>query len=353
MKRVIGFAVGGIVLLFLILGIARTQKKEEVLSISKIQQQEGVPVLATTVEQGTVQRLQSYYGTIRSKDQANVTAKLMDRIVKIYVHEGEHVKKGDLLVRFDAAHSQAMVSQAKLQFQNAERDYKRMKKLLDQGAISQQTYDQVRLGYEVAKENYETAKSSVDLTAPISGLVARVNFAEGVLAYPGDVVVQIVNDDAYEIQFDATQEDRILLHPGLTVFVHTNGETPVQGRLTKVSFGASDENRLFTAYADIPGSEMVYPGVLATVDVVVKESPDVIAVPVSAVMSRGKGSEVIVIKDGTAEVRKVQLGLVGEDMVEILQGLNVGEQIATYGQSSLETGQKVKIVQETVSSQNG
>lgn len=348
MKRVIGFGIGGLVLLFLIFGIARTRQSEEVQSISNIQQQDGVPVYATTVERGTVQRLQSYYGTVRSKEQANVTAKLMERVDKVLVDEGDRVKKGDLLVRFAATNSQAMVAQAKLQYQNMKRDYDRMKKLLDEGAISQQTFDQVRLGYQVAKENYESAKSNIDLTAPISGIVARVNFAEGVLAFPGDVVVQIVNDGAYEIKFDATQEDRNLLHPGQTVYAHTNGDESVVGTLTKVSFASAEDTRLFSAYADIPGSSAIYPGVLATVDVVVKESPDVVQVPVEAVIDRGKGSEVIVIKDGKADVRKVTLGLVGENMIEIQSGLNAGEQIATYGQSSLESGQKVKIIQNAV-----
>ncbi len=346
MKKIIGIAIGVAVVLFLILGIARTRQKEEVKSISKIQGEQGVPVFATTVEPGSVEKVETYYGTVRSKDQALVASKLMERIVKIYVHEGEHVEKGAKLVRFDESHNAAMVAQANLQYQNAMRDYERMKKLLADGAISQQTFDQVKLGYQVAKENYETAHSSVEITAPLSGIVARVNFAEGAMANPGDILVQIVNDNEYEVVFDATQEDRAMLKPGLRAIVRTKSGEGIEGRLTKISFATSDENRLFTAYVDVPGSNRLFPGVLAAVDVVVAERKDVIAVPIEALLNRGKGNQIVVVENGVARVRPVRLGLTGSTKVEILDGLAAGETVATYGHTAIEDGQKVKIVQE-------
>jgi RND family efflux transporter MFP subunit len=353
MKKIIGIVIGVVIVLFLILGIARTRQKEEVKSIAKIQQTEGIPVFAMTVEPGSVEKMQTYYGTVRSKDQALVASKLMERIEKIYVKEGDRVKKGDNLVRFDASHSAAMVAQIKLQYQNALRDHQRMKKLLEDGAISQQTFDQVNLGYQVAKENYETAQSSVEVTAPLSGIVARVNFAEGALANPGDILVQIVNDNAYEVQFDATQEDREMLKPGLRAVVRTKEGKEIMGRLTKISFATAEETRLFTAYVDIPGSGDVYPGVLAAVDVVISERNHVIAVPIEALLSRGKGPELIVIDNGIANVRPVKLGLTGGTNVEILDGLKAGETIATYGHASVEQGQKVRIIQEEKTANNG
>lgn len=353
MKKIIGIVIGAAVVLFLVLGIARTHQKEEVKSISKIQQEEGVPVYAMTVQPGSVEKVQTYYGTVRSKEQALVASKLMERIQKIYVHEGEHVNTGDKLVQFDASHSAAMVAQAKLQYNNAMRDLERMKKLLADGAISQQTYDQVKLGYQVAKENYETAQSSVLVTAPLSGIVARVNFAEGVMANPGDVLVQIVNDNAYEVEFDATQEDRDMLKPGQKATVFTKIGEGVPGKLTKVSFATSSETRLFNGYVDIPGSKDMYPGVLATVDVVISDRKNVVAVPGDALLQRNGKPVVIVIKDGVANVRPVQIGLTGSDNVEILSGVNVGETVATYGHTSLQQDQKVRIIQEEKTANNG
>jgi membrane fusion protein (multidrug efflux system) len=346
MKRIIGIVIGAAIIFFLVLGIARTQQKEEVLSISKIQQREGVPVLASTVQQGQVRKLQSYYGTVRAKKQADISAKLMERVESVLVDEGDHVNEGDVLVRYDASASQVQVSQARLHYLNMKRDYERMKSLLEEGAISQQTFDQTELGYEVARENYETARRSVELMAPISGMVARVNVTEGVVSNPGDIVVQIVAEDAFEVEFDATQEDRPLLKPGLDVIVHTRGSEELVGKLTKVSYATSLMTRLFTVYADIPPSDALYPGVLATVDVIVEERDNVVAVPLEAVLDRGHGPEVIVIEDGTAHVRKVSLGLTGADLVEIEDGLQLGETIATYGHGTLEDGVKVKIIRD-------
>jgi len=349
-KKIIGYTIGAAVVVFLILGIARSRSSEEVQSVAKIHRELGVPVFAETVTLGTVQQLHSYYGTIHSKDQASVSAKMQARVQKVSVREGDQVKKGDLLIRYDASNSQVMLTQAKLQYQNMKRDYERMKDLLSKGAISQQNFDQVELGYRVSKENYDNALSAVELTAPISGIVGRVNVIEGAISNPGDIVVQLINDNAYEVQFDATQDDRDILRPGQEVFVHAKSGDDIRGKVTKVSFSTSEMTRLFTASADIPSAPNLYPGVLATVDVVVEEHKDVLTVPVDAVVDRGHGPEVIVVTDNTADPRSVILGLRGADTVEILEGVKPGETIATYGHKTLSRGDKVRIIEDSGSS---
>lgn len=349
MKKIIGIVIGAAILLFLVLGIARTRQSEEALSITKIQQREGIPVFVRTVEKGDVEKVRSYYGTVRAKHQALVSSKLMDRIDKILVSEGDRVKKGQVLVRFDTTATQASVTQARLQFNNSKRDYDRMKKLFDEGAISRQTLDQVELGYRVAQKNYETALHTIELIAPISGIVARVDFEAGAIAFPGDVIVKIVNDENYDVAFDVTQEDRGLLKPGQNVMVYLDGDDGVAGEISHVGLATSDRSRLFTAYANIPAASNMYPGVLATVNVTVEHRDDVVQVPMDAILDRGDGPFVFVIENGTAKKRVVKTGLQGEDAVEILSGLNAGETVATYGHKAIEDGAKVKIVEEAKS----
>ncbi len=349
MKKIIGFVVIAIVGVFLVLGILRSQESEEVLSINDIQQRDGIPVFAQPVARHDVRVLRTYYGTIEAKNQSVVTAKLMERAADVHVQEGQWVKKGDALVTFDSTASAAAVSQARLQLENSKRDLNRMKALRDEGAISEQQLDLARLGYEVAEENYRTAHESVSLTAPISGTVARIDIDEGDLANPGDPVVTIINDGAYEVSFEITQEDRPLLQSGQPVKLTLNGET-VEGQVTRMSLSASAETRLFTVYASVPVTNSVFPGVLATVEVVVGEADNALAVPSDAILERDGQTFVVVVKDGsTAKMQPVQRGVVGEDLVEILQGLNDGDVVATYGHTALEDGARVKLVDEVAS----
>ncbi|MBS1262489.1 MAG: Multidrug resistance protein MdtA [Calditrichaeota bacterium] len=347
MKKIIGFIVGAVIVVALVLGIVRSRESEEVLSIANIQEEEGVPVLAETVQRRDVQVVRNYYGTIQAVDQTLVTAKLMERIEKFLVEEGDRVRAGDALVRFDTTASQAAVTQARLQMENAKRDYERMKRLLDEGAISRQQLDQAELGYEVARENYETARRSVVLHAPITGYVARVEFDEGDVAHPGDPVIKLVDDRRFEVAFEITQEDRPLLGAGQNVRVTLGDGRRIDGHVSRISLAADAVQRMFTVYANVERREGLYPGVLATVDVVVEQALDVVAVPREAILMRNGDRVVFVIENDTlATSRTVQRGLVGADFVEILHGVSAGERIANYGHGSLQDGMKVNIVEE-------
>jgi len=347
MKKIIGIVVGAVIVLFLVLGIARTQKKEEVLSIAKIQQKEGVPVLAMSVQKVTVRSIRSYYGTTQAKRQALVASKLMERIESIEVDVGDFVKKGDVLVRFEKKASQASVAQAELSCKNAEKDYERMKSLFAEGAISDQVLEQVKLGYEVAKENYLTSLSAVELVAPISGTVARIDFENGQVAFPGDVIVNIIDEGKYEISFDVTQDDRKNLKDGQDIEVNFGSDLKTNGKITHVSLAPSSMTRLFTAYADLKKVDGIYPGILATIEVVIDQRENVVSVPDDAIMDRGDGPFVCIIKDGKAEFRIVNIGLIGEKHVEIVDGLNEGEVVAVYGHKNLDDGTLIKIVENS------
>jgi membrane fusion protein, multidrug efflux system len=348
MKKFIGIAVIGIIGVFLTLGILRSQETEEVLSIDDIQQREGIPIHASVVSQHDVNITRSFFGTIQAGNQTVVTSKLMERIESIHVEEGDWVLAGQVLVTFDTTASMASVSQARMQFENTRRDLARMEKLVAEGAISSQQYDQMKFAHEVAEKNYQTARNSVELIAPIAGIVSRIDFDEGDLAETGNPVVHIIDKSSYEIVFDVTQEDRPRLRNGQHVFVTLGNGNLIEGRISSISLSASEETRLFKAYADLPASEMMYPGVLASLSVVVDRAESVLAVPPDAILERGGERFVFTIRDNTTAVRQpVQRGLIGEEYIEILQGVQEGDWVATYGHNSLEDGALIKLVEES------
>ncbi|MBD3165986.1 efflux RND transporter periplasmic adaptor subunit [bacterium] len=346
-KKVIGIGVAAVIVVFIVLGIMRSRTTEEVESISEIQKQKGVPVKTLQVQSQDVRETRTFYGDIRAGRQAVVTAKLMERIDTLYVEVGDQVQKGQAVVRFDTTASQAAVKQARLSMENAKRDLERMKALLDKGAISRQQYDQVKLGYDVARENYETALRSVELVAPISGIVSRIEFQSGDQAFPGDVVMEVSGSSQYEVEFEVTGEDRQRLRVGQTVDVVGKTGEAVEGRITKVSLSADPMTRMFKIRARIPVTENVFPGELAQVDVVVAEHDDVVALPADALLHRdGKNYAVVVDEKANAWVREVKLGLQGDSLTEIRYGLKDGDQVAVYGHASLQDGDLVNVIDD-------
>ncbi len=346
MKKIIGILVVGAVVVFLVLGILRSRQTEEVESISDIQQREGVPVQVGEIGTGDVRMVRSYYGTINARHQALISSKLLERIDRIFVSEGDRVRKGQVLVQMDTTANQASVAQARMQYSNAKRDYERMKNLLAEGAISQQQFDQAELGFNVAERNYLSSLRSVELTAPIDGIVARVEFEDGQVAGPGDVILKLVSEEAYQVEFDLTQEDRSLVVPGQAVTIKISGKPDLQGTVRQVSLAASEFTRLFKAKADVPAAQWIYPGVLATVEVVVDERQNVTAVPVDAILERNGSKYIVTVSNGSAALQQVQTGLEGEELVEILSGARPGQRIALYGHTNLVDGDKVQVVEQ-------
>ncbi|MDP8207658.1 MAG: efflux RND transporter periplasmic adaptor subunit [Candidatus Electryonea clarkiae] len=346
MKKIIGFGIIGIIIVFLVLGVMRSQKREEVQSIAKIQKQEGVPVLAVTVKPGTVSNKRSFYGTVRAANQTSVSSKLMERIDQILVKVGERVEQDQVMVQFDTTASQAAVVQQRLAMENSKKDYERMKSLFDEGAISQQMLDQVKLGFDIALENYQSSRRAVNILSPVSGIVSRIDRLEGDIAMPGDVLMTIVSSKRLEVSFDVTAQDRSLIKEGQRIKVRLDGEAGIDGKITEISLATREETRMFPITASIPATKGFYPGLLATVDVTITEHIDVLAVPADALVKKGEETFAVVIESDIAHLKAVSTGLRDNENIEIISGLNVDDVVAVYGHQTLEDGEKVKIVEE-------
>lgn len=345
MKKIIGFilllGVGG----WLTVGILRSQETEEVLSIADIQKMEGVPVQVAEVTRRDVSVTREYFGTIEATRKATVTSRLMERMLDVRVEEGDRVTAGTVLAVFDTSASQAQVTQARLAFLNAERDLDRMRSLLAAGAISQQQFDQAELGYDIAREAYQTARRMVFLEAPIAGTVTRVDLREGDLANPGDPVVTIQADRGHEVEFEITQEDRPSLATGQGVSVTLGNGLTARGTIQRISLGAAEQTRTFTVRASVDTDMQLYPGTLAEVRVVVQQIENAVTVPSDALLERNGEVVVFVVDGDEASLRAVDIGLNGEDHVAITGGLSPGERVAVYGHANLVDGGKVKVVE--------
>lgn len=154
------------------------------------QKQQNADLNATTpVEMAIARReilsaAKQFSGTLEGEEQANIVAKISERITTINVHVGDAVNAGQVLVELDKSGATSQFYQAQAGFNNAKKTYDRMKALYQEGAISQQSLDGAQTAYDVAKANFDAAKSSVELTTPIPGVITAVNINVGDLTTP-------------------------------------------------------------------------------------------------------------------------------------------------------------------------
>lgn len=348
--KIIGIALAVLIVLGIGLRIATRGRSETVESIPDIQQREGIPVRVEIAQPGIVARTLRFSGTIEGEEQSVIVSRLMETVAEIPVRVGQNVSRGQVVARLDDTNPQASFRQARAMLDNAQLDLQRMKALFEQGAVSKQSLDQAQLQYDVAQSNFKASAELVELRSPMDGEVVRVHLTPGEVASPGAPVVTIAKSQRIRVKFHASPSERALLDKGQAAQIHPemSDTTQIAGEIEKVEDAADPKTRLFEVIVRSENPEgALRPGVLTTVDVVVRQNENTLSVDREALIGAadGQGKVFVIGADGRAALRTVTLGIHGTERIEVLSGLAAGDRIVTFGQNLLSDGALAKVIQ--------
>ena len=152
---------------------------------------QAMPVQTETIAAAAVPQYDEYVSTIKSRRSATINPQVDGNLVKIYVHSGDRVRAGQLLMEIDPAKQEATVSssrateQQKLAvFEYNQIEVERQRKLFDQGVTSRDAFDQAEQAYKNSQADYESAVATTQsqkkqlgyyhLAAPFDGIVGDV-----------------------------------------------------------------------------------------------------------------------------------------------------------------------------------
>jgi RND family efflux transporter MFP subunit len=256
------------------------------------------------------------------------------------------VQAGELLAKLDAHEIQARLDQATTARQQAESDFKRASDLHGQKILSQSEFDNAQSKFRMAVAVETEAKTLLGYTeiiAPFDGVITRKLADVGDLAMPGKPVLQMENPNALRLEADVPEAliDNVKLSDRLAVRIATV-TNEVQGTVAELSPTADPNSRTFLVKLDLPNAPGLRSGQFGRVAVPVGEV-SAIRVPASAVIQRGQMELVFVVTNGHAELRLIKTGRHVGDELEVVSGLNSGEQVVTEGAAALADGQPVTI----------
>jgi RND family efflux transporter MFP subunit len=340
-----------------------------------------VQVQATTVPDAVEST-----GTVRAALSAQLASQVMGTITRVNVHEGDHVRRGDVLVSIDEAQQQAAYTGAKAGLQAsqesiaaanadyalAESTMKRYQMLYDKKSVSPQEYDEVKTRLAAAQARRDaahagraqaeagvsqagTAVGYTKVRAPFDGMVIARLAEPGAMAAPG-VSLLVVEDPSHfrlEAQVDESRIGVVKLGETVPVVIDSLGEQPIEGKVTQIVPAADLGSRTFTVKIDLPtlspktGDKGGAPGPIRSGLFGRVRFPrgqrEVIEIPKSAVLSRGQMQAVYVIgSDQLASLRLVTLGPSSGDQVEVLSGLQDGDRIVTQPGDRELSGKQVE-----------
>lgn len=285
-------------------------------------------------------------GTVRSRTRVVVEAKVSGRIEALPVTLGQRVKTGDLLVQLDVREVQAKLDQALALRQQAERDLERFVNLLRQEAVTQAEFDAVEARQRVARAavaEAETMLSHAKVIAPGDLVVARKLAEVGDLAAPGRPLLELEDPNALRLEADVPEAliGRIQAGARLPVSVAALAE-PLEGTVAEVAPSADPGSRTFQVKLDLPPAPGLRAGQFGRVAVPLGTVPT-LRVPAAAVVRRGQMEIVFVATNQTAVLRLVKTGRRFGDSVELVSGVNPGEQVVVDGTAALCDGQPLQV----------
>ncbi|MFJ1329118.1 efflux RND transporter periplasmic adaptor subunit [Capnocytophaga canimorsus] len=295
--------------------------------------------------------------------------------------------------------------QAEANFKENEASFERNQKLFEKGVISRAEWDKAVSAYDIAKANKESAKYSVQsamasvseaqdnlkrttIYAPASGTISKLNVelgerVVGTVQMTGTEIMRVANLSSMEVEVDVNESDivKVNINDRATIEVDAYPKKNFEGRVTNIANTANATasveqvtNFKVKIHIDeasyqalLTGKKQGYspfrPGMTATVDILTTERNDVVTVPVSAIVMKSikeiskdslikekddkRQEAVFVVKDGKALLKAVSTGIQDNTDIEILSGVEAGEQIIVgpYNLVSriLKSGDEVRV----------
>ncbi|HOS98350.1 MAG TPA: efflux RND transporter periplasmic adaptor subunit, partial [Deltaproteobacteria bacterium] len=322
-------------------------------------------VKTMTVQKQSLRPYIEAVGNLEPHDQVIVSSEVDGVLKEILVDEGTLVKSGSVLGRISdidyrlaVQAADAALGQARANLENADTLYGRMKALFGKQAISKQEYDNAKTRLDVAGQDMERARASLDLArerlgkttirSPISGVVKQrmVNAGDFIKAGQPLAVVMVINP--LKLVFSVPEKDISLLkvRQDVVFTVDPYPRKEFTGTLSIIYPSLDERSRMLRAEATVPNrSGELKPGIFSRVRLYTGAARDTIVVPVTSILYEGTRTRVFILEKGVARERVLELGGKYGEVMEVLGGLQAKEQLIVVGQNTLTDGVRVNVVQ--------
>jgi len=301
-----------------------------------------VPVTAAPLQE-TLEAV----GSLDAEESVDIRPEVEGEITSIRLTEGQTVKKGDLLLQIDESKQAATVAEAEADHKLAQETIHRADMLLADGTISQQEHDQTHANFTRMEASLALAKKRLTeytLTAPFDGILGRRFVSVGQYVNPQTTLVSIYDLDRMKLNFSVPERYSAKIQPGQTLRlkVAAYSEETFAGEIYLIEPRVDPGTRTVQIRAYVPNSDLrLKPGMFANVEITVGTKPKALTIPEECLFPNAGGFAVYRSHEGVAELVPVETGLRVPGKVEILKGLQAGDQVARSGNLRLSPGRKL------------
>ncbi|MBB1643788.1 MULTISPECIES: efflux RND transporter periplasmic adaptor subunit [Sphingobacterium] len=347
---------GIITLLIIAAGLAgiffvlnKNKKKNEAETAEVAKKNVAIAVRIDTAKVSSMDLRYTANGTFSPKQEVTVSAETAGRVVKVLVDEGSHVSAGQTLAIIEGDKLNVNVANAQAAYTNAQADLNRFESAFSTGGVTKQQLDQVKLQFENAKNNLRASKlnaGDVTIKTSVSGIVNSRKIEPGTYLSVGAAAFDIVNVATLKLRVNVDEKNVATLKIGQSVDV--TASVYADQRFTgKVTFIApkSDGSLNFPVEIEVNNaSNQLRAGMYGTAIFGEGVASNTLIVPRNAFVGSVSDNKIFVLKNGKAIETNVKSGRNFGDYIEILGGLQNGDQVIVSGQINLFDQSPVEII---------
>ncbi len=332
-------------------------------------------------------------GTLVAREEAQVAARIDGlSIVELDAEDGDRVKEGQVLARLDRTQldaliaendaatkradaaidqAQSMIAQSEAQVHFADDDFDRARKL-GGGVMSVSTIEQRETAMKTAQAQLAAARNALsvaeadrksrdaerqellvridrtEVKAPVAGVVSRRSAKLGADAMSaGEPLFRIIEDGAIDLEADVPEQSLARLAVGMPAELKLPGvEGAVAGRVRLVNQEVDKASRTGKVRIALEDVSHAHIGAFASGEVELTRR-DGVGAPSTALKREGDSARLYVVRDGKVEERRVKLGILEGEAVEIESGVAAGESVVARAAAFLRPGDRVRPMPET------
>lgn len=295
---------------------------------------------------------------IKESNETSLGFKTPGEIARVYVKEGDYVRKGQLLASLDATDYRLAVNALQVQYDQVKKEVARATELFQKKGMSANEYEKAQAGLAQLETQLQANKNKLSYTqlyAPTNGYIQSVNFSKAEMVDAGTAVFTILDDTGMKVEFDVpVSESGIVRKPGADYRLIVNEDSEIPLRFVSMTPKA-DGNQLYTVKLTFESAPPKYitPGINATVvmesTMAEQNSNEGFNLPLRSVLNHeGKACVWVMKPDSTVAKRTVTFGGLDKNGEAIVtSGLRGDEKVVCAGVNSLHEGEKVKVVEKT------
>jgi RND family efflux transporter MFP subunit len=320
----------------------------------------------------------SLIGSLRAKQQVEVTPKFSGRVLEIAVDRGDFVRAGQVIARLedDELRQQVRSAEASLQVARASQsqrdaELKSVKVALDRyqdlqkdGVVSSLQLEQAQTGVEVSEAQANLARAQVvqaeaqleelrirlgqtDILSPLTGAVAQRYVHPGALVSVNTPIVLVLDLSRLVTVINVPERDidKVQVSNPARIFVDAIGGEEFHGQVVRISPLLDSQTRTAQVEIELPNpSGRLKAEMFARVDLNLTTERKALLIPRDALVYRSNRPGVFVVESEVVRFQSIATGLTEGDRIEVLSGLSEKETVVTRGANLLKNGDSVEIV---------